>query len=406
MKIKNTTNPVLVLNCKLGALAIMRSLGSQGVRLYGVDDDKSSPGFLSRFCRGKYLMHFDEAREQEYLDYIVGLGQQLGKGTILIPTSDELSLFVAKYYDQLSNYFVYPHNDHALISSLISKEGMYNLARHYGVPTPHTIFPKKLADVVDYSKTAIYPVMLKGIYGNRLQERTGKKMAIVHAKGELIETYKILEDPDLPNIMIQEYIPGGDDQIWIFNGYFNGNSECLAAYTGHKIRQFPVHVGCASLGICKWNKKVADLTTEFMMSIGYRGILDIGYRLDPRDGLYKVLDINPRVGQAFRLFVAENDMDVVKSLYLDLTGQEPYPIIPREGRRWMIEDYDVISSLHYHWEGTLGFAEWFRSFKGVEEAAWFSWNDPLPFLMMGLQLIKRSLIWSGKKLDLIKRGTK
>src|ERR1700690_3640784 len=107
MKIPNTTTPVLVINCKLGALAIMRSLGSQGVRLYGVDDDKLSPGFSSRFCRDKYLMHFDETREQEYLDYIMGLGKQLGRRTILIPTSDELSLFVAKYYDQLSNYFVY-----------------------------------------------------------------------------------------------------------------------------------------------------------------------------------------------------------------------------------------------------------------------------------------------------------
>jgi len=402
MKIQNTTTPVLVLNCKLGALAIMRSLGSQGVRLYGVDDDRLSAGFSSRFCRTKYLMHFDEDHEQEYLHYIIGIGQQFGGRAILIPTSDELSLFVAKYYDQLSNNFIYPHNDHALVSSLISKEGMYNLARQYGVPTPHTVFPKRLDDVLDYAKNAIYPVMLKGIYGNRLQERTGKKMVLVHSKGELTEMYKILEDPDIPNLMLQEYIPGGDDQIWIFNGYFNENSECLAAYTGHKIRQFPVHVGCASLGICTWNQTVADITTEFMKSIGYKGILDIGYRLDPRDGRYKVLDINPRVGQAFRLFVAENDMDVVKSLYLDLTGQEPFPIIPREKRRWMIEDYDIISSLHYHWEGTLGFAEWLRSFKGLEEAAWFSWKDPLPFLIMVSQLMKRCLMWSGKKLGVVK----
>jgi len=142
-----------------------------------------------------------------------------------------------------------------------------------------------------------------------------------------------------------------------------------------------------------------DHVVEVLEELG-----EVDLALDPRDGLYKVLDINPRVGQAFRLFVAENDMDVVKSLYLDLTGQKQYPIIPREGRRWIIEDYDIISSLHYHWEGTLGFAEWFRSFKGVEEAAWFSWNDPLPFLMMVSQLMKRSLIWSGKKLGFVKSG--
>jgi predicted ATP-grasp superfamily ATP-dependent carboligase len=136
-----------------------------------------------------------------------------------------------------------------------------------------------------------------------------------------------------------------------------------------------------------------------MQSIGYQGILDIGYRLDPRDGRYKVLDINPRVGQAFRLFVAENGMDVVRSLYLDLTAQEQIqPIIPREGRRWVIEDYDIISSFHYSQEGSLRFGEWIRSFKGVEEGAWFSWKDPMPFLSMLGTLTKRSFSYLMKRI--------
>ena len=398
MKIQNTTIPVLILNCKLGALAIMRSLGDQGVPLYGVDEDKHSAGFLSRYCRGKFLMHFDEHREGEYLDYVIHLGKKLGEKTILIPTSDELALFVAKYYGQLSKYFIFPRNEHTLVSDLISKEGMYYLARKHGVPIPYTVFPKKLEDVLVYAENAQFPVMLKGIYGNRLQNRTNRKMVIVHSNKELVETYKVLEDPDLPNLMIQEYIPGGDDQIYIFNGYFNEKSECLAAFTGHKIRQFPVHVGCASLGICKWNQTVADMTTGFMRSIGYKGVLDIGYRLDPRDGLYKVLDINPRVGQAFRLFISENDMDVVKSLYLDLTGQNGYPITPREGRRWMIEDFDIISSFHYYQEGTLKLSEWLRSFKRLEEGAWLNWKDPFPFLVMMTNLLKRLFFWMLKKI--------
>jgi predicted ATP-grasp superfamily ATP-dependent carboligase len=345
-------------------------------------------------------MDFDEQKEQEYLEYVIGLGKQLGERAILIPTSDELSLFVAKHSDELYEYFVFPRNDPTLVSELISKEGMYHLAKKHAIPTPYTVFPKNINDVLVYADDAKFPIMLKGIYGNRLQTRMeGKKMVIVHSREELIEKYKVLEDPDFPNLMIQEYIPGDDDQIYIFNGYFNEKSECLAAFTGHKIRQFPVHVGCASLGVCSWNQMVADITTTFMRLIGYKGVLDIGYRLDPRDGLYKVLDINPRVGQAFRLFVAENGMDVVRSLYLDLTGQDSInPIIHREGRRWVIEDYDIISSLHYRWEGTLGVRDWLRSFRGVEEGAWFSWKDPFPFLVMLTALMKKSLLWLMKRI--------
>jgi D-aspartate ligase len=383
-------------------LAIMRSLGSLGVHLSGVDEDRSSPAFSSRYCREKHVRTFDEKRPQEYLEYVVRIGKQFGRKAVLIPTSDELSVFVARYADVLQEHFLFPRNSLQLVTDLMSKEGMYGLAMKHRVPTAATSFPRTLRDVQDYVAGATFPVMLKGILGNRLQERSGVKMVIVQTRDELIEAYKRLEDPERPNLMIQEYIPGGDDQIYIFNGYFDKNSDCLAGFTGHKIRQFPVHVGCASLGICTWNKEVADMTTSFMKTVGYRGILDIGYRLDPRNGKYKVLDINPRVGQAFRLFLAQDGMDVVRALYHDLTGQRVTAGPPREGRKWLIEDYDIVSTYHYCREGSLGFGEWLRSFKGVEEGAWFNWKDPVPFIRMAGRLVKKLFFWCGKKLGIVK----
>jgi D-aspartate ligase len=394
--------PVLILNCKLGALSIMRSLGSLGVALHGVDDDPHAPAFASRYCKTKYVKALDEERPREYLDFVVNLGTQFKKKAILIPTSDELSVFVAEYADVLQEHFLFPRNSVQLVTELMDKAGMYGLAIKHGVPTAATAFPQSLSDVQDYAAGAAFPVMLKGILGNRLLDRTGVKMLIVQSRDELIEAYKRLEDREQPNLMIQEYIPGGDDQIYIFNGYFNGQSDCLAGFTGHKIRQFPVHVGCSSLGICKWNQEVHDITTNFMKTIGYRGILDIGYRWDPRVRKYKVLDINPRVGQAFRLFVAQDGMDVVRALYHDLTGQSVTVGPPREGRKWIIEDFDIISTYHYFREGSLTFGEWFRSFKGLEEGAWFSWKDPAPFVQMSSALVKRSAAWAGKQIGLVK----
>jgi len=287
-----------------------------------------------------------------------------------------------------------------MIGRLVSKKGMYEMALEHSVPTPNTLFPVSLDDVKAFLPRVTFPVILKGIYGNRLEVRTRKKMAIVRSPDELIENYIAMEDPETPNLMLQEYIPGDDDQIYIFNGYFDAHSRCLAAFTGHKIRQFPVHVGCASLGVCRSNDEVERTTIRFMQAIGYKGILDIGYRYDHRDGKYKVLDANPRVGQAFRLFVAENDMDVVRSLYLDLTGQNQFSLVPVEGRRWLIEDYDLISSLHYFQEGTLGFRDWVRSFRDVREAAWFSWSDPRPFFKMVRGLLKRLSGWLAKRIGI------
>jgi hypothetical protein len=89
-----------------------------------------------------------------------------------------------------------------------------------------------------------------------------------------------------------------------------------------------------------------------------------------------------------------------KSLYLDLTGQEQPAIVPREGRRWLIEDFDLISSLHYRQEGTLSLGAWVRSFKGVEEAAWFDWRDWRPFTKMLGDLTLRGWGWLLKRVGL------
>jgi D-aspartate ligase len=389
--------PVVVVNCKLGALAIMRSLGPWGVELYGVDGDPAAPAMRSRYCRERFVLKFDEARPEPYLEGLLAIGRKIGRRAILIPTSDETTQFVADHAAALREHFVFQDNSPELVRRLASKREMFALAVEHGVPTPNTVFPRSIDDVAMYAERGTFPVMLKGIYGNRLQARTHKKMAIIDSRHDLLEAYGVMEDPNCPNLMLQEYIPGGDDQVYIFNGYFNRSSDCLVGFTGYKIRQFPVHVGCASLGENRWNETVGRTTIDFMKAIGYRGILDIGYRLDARDGKYKVLDINPRVGQAFRLFVAENDHDVVKALYLDFTDQPQPPVVHRNGRRWLIEDFDLISSLHYRNEGTLTFVQWLRSFKNVQETAWFNWRDPVPFFGMAGQLVARCRTWFARQ---------
>jgi predicted ATP-grasp superfamily ATP-dependent carboligase len=168
----------------------------------------------------------------------------------------------------------------------------------------------------------------------------------------------------------------------MFNGYFNENSDCLIGFTGKKIRQCPVYTGVTSLGICLTNPMVSDTTCKFMKGIGYRGVLDIGYKYDARDGSYKVLDVNPRIGATFRLFLADNGMDVARALYLDLTGQPVQAGRPIQGRKWLVEDLDTVSCFRYARDRKLGFWQWAASYRGIQETAYFASDDPMPLLPM------------------------
>ncbi|MGH9773804.1 MAG: hypothetical protein ACRD50_02530 [Candidatus Acidiferrales bacterium] len=371
-----------------GGLNIMRSLGRLGVPLYNVDADRYAPTIASRYCHRNFLWDFDNRPAQESLSYLLQVGQQIGRRSILIPTTDEASMFVSEHAQALQDWFLFPIQSAALVRTLASKKEAYFLARKFGVPAPETLFPSSAAEVIDFARTVAYPVVLKGIHGGTLWKRTGKKMFIVHTERELLEKYETIEDWDDPNLMLQEYIPGGENTIWMFNGYFDAHSDCLIGFTGKKIRQAPVYTGVTSLGICLKNEIIEKTTKSFMKAIGYKGILDIGYRYDARDGQYKVLDINPRIGATFRLFVAQNGMDVARALYLHMTGQPVPSGTARDGRKWWVEDLDTLSCLRYFRDGKLGLKEWIKSFHGVEEAAFFATDDLLPFFKMLIMRVR------------------
>src|SRR5262249_56603159 len=129
--------------------------------------------------------------------------------------------------------------------------------------------------------------------------------------------------------------------------------------------QTPPYTGMTSLGVCARNDEVDRLTRRFMKAIGYRGILDIGYRFDARDGRYKVLDVNPRLGATFRVFVGSDGLDVVRALYLDLTGQAVPSSAPLPGRKGVRGGLGPVSSLRYHRGGGLRGADWPRAVAGT-----------------------------------------
>ena len=392
MDIVDTSTPVVILKLEhYGSLGIARSLGQWGILVAGVDANPGAPTFRSRYCANPFVWNLDGEDPAGTVNVLLTIHKKLGRRALLIPTSDETAQFVATYADPLREGFMFPCQPAELVRSLCSKKSMFFLVKSLGLPTAECFFPRTRAEVLRFSRQARFPLMLKGINGGLLEKRTGKKMVIVRNEYELIRFDEAMEDHSNPNLMMQEYIPGGDDSVWMFNGYFNANSECLFGFTGKKIRQNPVYTGMTSLGVCLPNEVVTQLTLRLAKAIGYRGILDIGFRYDSRDNQYKVLDVNPRIGATFRLFVGKQGMDVARAMYLDMTGQEVPADNPSWGRKWIVEDKDLRSTYCYFRDGNLAFSEWLGSFRGIEEAGYFSLRDPIPFLAMCLTHLKRSV---------------
>lgn len=398
IEIRDTSTPIVILQFSPyhllhGGLGIARTAGRLGIQVYWIDGGAWAPAALSRYVRGRFFL---DVREPAHvlIERLLGYCRWIGGRPILIPIDDMASDFVDEQAAALREHFLFPEQPPGLAQTLSNKREMYFLCKKTGVPTPEVAFPRSRDEVADFGGDATYPVVLKRIAWLPEHRDQMKSVSIVENRKELLEEYETMAAPGKPNVMLQEYIPGGPESVWMFNGYFAKNSECLAAFTGKKIRQAPPFTGATALGICLQNETVEKTTLEFMRKIGYRGIVDMGYRYDQRDGQYKLLDVNPRLGATFRLFVDSNGMDVVRALYLDLTGQPVQRGVPCEGRKWIVEQSDLMSSLQYVYMGRLTPVEWVRSLRGIEEAAWFASDDPMPFAAMGWT----SLVKAGRRL--------
>lgn len=388
----DASTPVVLLKLyHHGAVGAIRSLGRLGVPVYGTHERRDAPAARSRYLRELLVWNVDTAPAEASVQFLLEAAGRFDRRPLLIASDDASAMLVADHQATLSGAFTFPIQPEGLPQALYSKRGMFELCRRHEIPTPDTNFPTSRGDVEAFAARTQFPVVVKAMDSHRMQMRSKETMRIVGGPREMLEAYDELEDPARPNVMLQEYIPGDPSTVWMFDGYFDERSACRFSGIGRKLRQHPPATGMASLGACEHNATVDGLTRRFMRELGYRGILDCGYRWDARDGLYKLLDVNPRLGATFRLFVGAGGLDVVRALYLDLTGQAvPRDGVP-DGRTWLVEDYDVTTTARLlRARQPLDVRRWARSVRDVDEVAWLARDDPRPFLGMTAALAARA----------------
>ena len=383
----DTTVPVLLLKMGKyvihhGGVGIARSLGRLGVPVYAIVEDRYTPLAMCRHLTGIFVDRSKEANG--LLRCVSAIGERIQRPTILLPTDDNGAVFIAEHAKALSQWFLFPHLPTGLPRQLADKLSLYSLCRRVGVPCPEHALPTSIDQVHEFIERSTFPVAVKAAEHSRLLNN-GYSSVIMQSPDELLALCGSAECFRRPNMIFQEYIPG---ESWIFHGYRNPATNCFVGFTGKKLRSYPPLAGPTTLGISIQNDLLSSQAEAMLKTIGYSGIVDIDYRRDERDGLYKILDFNPRVGANFRMFEDYEGLDVVRALHLDLTGRT----VPRspmiEGRTFIVEIHDMFASRALRRRG-LTIQTWRQSLAQRRELAWWSWDDPLPFLMMGARLLLR-----------------
>ena len=386
-----------------GGLGVARSLGRLGVPVIMALRDRGTPAGRSRYVTRRVVLPPAEPDAEPTLGALEALRHSIAGEAILLPSDDVATLFLEAHQQRLRRSFLFPVRPAGIAERLSNKRELHQLCVDTGIATPAALFPTSRTQMADMAAELGFPVVVKAADPRLLRARPGaRSVTIVATRQEALAVYEASEVPEAPNLMLQQHIPGDADSIWMFNGYFDAESRCLFGVTGQKVRQAPPRTGATTLGICRHNPVVAELATRLMSSVGYTGIVDMGFRFDARDGSYRLLDVNPRIGSSFRLFVGRTGTDVARAMYLDLTGRPVPDDAATDGRRWLVENQDLGTAWHLMRSGELRLSSWLSSLVGVDEFAWFAADDLVPALEMTTQtaadLGRRALRAAGERL--------
>ena len=202
-----------------------------------------------------------------------------------------------------------------------------------------------------------------------------------HRGGEPSELLALVRTPAPElSLLLQEYIPPADAEDWIVHLYSGPDHGCRWCSPGSRSApgpRMPAYTACA---YSVRNPALALIATRFCNQIGFRGVADLDWRLDRRDGRYKLVDFNPRVGNQFRLFETDTGVHVVRALHLDLTGRSVPTGEQVYGRRFLLEHADPLARLADRRSTRSRHLP--RPQPRATELAWAARDDPLPFVAM------------------------
>jgi D-aspartate ligase len=312
----------------VNGLAAIRSLGRAGIRVLALDHRRSALGFRSRYAEA--VVTPDPQDEHAFVSFLAGLEVERAP---VFATHDEPLNAIARAADGLGERFLYPFPPWDVLGRIQTKRGQLEAAERAGVPTPRTAHPASAGEARAAAELIGFPVLVKPSSTEGFKRRFGKQAFRCETAAEVERAYAEGE-PYGP--MVQEVIPGGDDELYTLGSYLSRDGEALGLFCGRKLRQTPPGVGTCRVGEALWIDEVVEQGLTLLSALAFHGLSQVEFKRDPRDGAYKLMEVNPRLFQWHGL-AAACGVDLPLIAYRDLTGEAIAPVSANgRRRRWAI----------------------------------------------------------------------
>jgi len=372
-----STSPVgaVVIGGDHPGLAVVRSLGRRGIPVFVIEDQRSISSW-SRYSTQVVLVE-DILDERKTVDAVLSVGSKFNlRDWVLIPTRDETVAAFSRYRNELTEFFRVTTGEWDSIQWAWDKNKTYELASQLDIPCPQTFTvgaAEELPSLYRYLPLAIKPAVKEHFF-----YATGAKAWRANTPSELHELYnRAIFHIKTEEILLQEIIPGDGAQQYSYCA-FARNGAPHSKLTARRIRQHPREFGRAATYVETVEApEVEELSERFLRAINYHGLIEIEFKRDPRDGRFKLLDVNARAW-GFHGIGPACGIDFSYLMFADQLGLPIAQAEAKAGVGWLRLLTDIPTALSDFAHGSLSLGDYIRSLRATGVESVFDWRDPLP----------------------------
>ena len=365
----------VVLGGDYQGLGIVRSLGRRGIPVCVIDDEPSVARH-SRFA--SFSLRVPRLRnEEEVVKCLLDVGERIGlEGWVLYPTRDEIVAAISRRRAELEAFFRVPTPSWESVQWAWDKRLTYQLAGELGLSHPRTW---RFDDAAELAAVALeLPLVIKPAIKEHFIYATNEKAWAADTPDRLDMLFRsAAEIVPAEEVMVQELVPGDGSSQFSYCGFFK-DGRSVATMLVRRWRQRPLDFGRSSTFVETVElPEVEELAHHFLTRIDYYGLVEIEFKLDERDGEYKLLDVNPRTWGYHSLGLRAG-ADFPLLLFRDQLGETVEPVRAAAGVKWIRLSTDLPTAVPELLAGRLGWREYFRSLASADVEGLFDRDDPFP----------------------------
>jgi predicted ATP-grasp superfamily ATP-dependent carboligase len=245
-----------------------------------------APALFSRYCSRRFLHPSPATSPDAFLD---ALEKELRVGgyDVLLAMEFGTQVLIARNRHRFEGMARFPFASADLAIRVQDKGELASFASAHGVECPATFRPEGPGDVHGMASLLPYPLLIKP----RLSSG-GRGIVRVETPSQLRKEYPNVHAVH-PSPILQECLPPGGAALGV-GALMNFSSEPRATFAYRRLREYPVVGGPSTLRESVRDETLCRSTERLLSALGWIGVAMAEFKVDPRDGRPKLLEVNPR----------------------------------------------------------------------------------------------------------------